>query len=56
MPTYAFLLPTGLQLLLSLHRNDGHQVFGNIAFDPDTEVNRHNNFRTFTDSLILLFR
>lgn len=32
------------------------QVFGNIALDDDTSINRHNNFRTFLQALMLLFR
>lgn len=34
----------------------GSQVFGNIRFNPDTEINRHNNFQSFIQSLMLLFR
>ena len=32
------------------------QVFGNIALDEETQINRHNNFRNFFSSLLLLFR
>ena len=32
------------------------QVFGNIELNPKQEINRHNNFRTFIQSLVLLFR
>lgn len=32
------------------------QVFGNIALDDETSINRHNNFRTFLQALMLLFR
>ena len=32
------------------------QVFGNMAFNPDTEYNRHNNFKTFMAGLQVLFR
>nr|CAD7439410.1 unnamed protein product [Timema bartmani] len=31
-------------------------VFGNIALDPDTSLSRHNNFRSFVQGLMLLFR
>nr|CAD7602983.1 unnamed protein product [Timema genevievae] len=31
-------------------------VFGNIALDPDTALSRHNNFRSFVQGLMLLFR
>lgn len=33
-----------------------HKVFGNIKFDPDTAIYRHNNFQSFFGSLLLLFR
>lgn len=32
------------------------KVFGNIKFDPDTSINRQNNFQSFFGSLMLLFR
>ena len=32
------------------------KVFGSLDFDPDTEYNRHNNFKTFFAGLCLLFR
>lgn len=32
------------------------QIFGNIRLDSGTEINRHNNFRTFIYSVGLLFR
>uniref|UniRef100_A0A6G1SHG2 Voltage-dependent calcium channel type A subunit alpha-1 n=1 Tax=Aceria tosichella TaxID=561515 RepID=A0A6G1SHG2_9ACAR len=32
------------------------QVFGNIAFSPDAQITRHNNFRNFIQGLMLLFR
>lgn len=32
------------------------QVFGNIDLNDDTSINRHNNFRTFLQALMLLFR
>jgi len=34
----------------------GMQVFGNIATDGDSALNRHNNFTTFLQALTLLFR
>ncbi|XP_064650227.1 voltage-dependent calcium channel type A subunit alpha-1-like isoform X7 [Lineus longissimus] len=34
----------------------GMQVFGNIQLSPDSDINRHNNFQTFTQALMLLFR
>ena len=32
------------------------QVFGNIRLDSKTAINRHNNFRSFFQALMLLFR
>jgi len=32
------------------------KVFGMIALNNKTSINRHNNFRTFPDALMLLFR
>lgn len=34
------------------------QLFGNIAIeeDGDSAINQHNNFRTFIQALMLLFR
>ena len=32
------------------------QVFGNMAFEPDSEYNRHNHFQTFQAGLLVLFR
>ncbi|GFO19989.1 voltage-dependent l-type calcium channel subunit alpha-1c, partial [Plakobranchus ocellatus] len=34
----------------------GMQVFGSIKLDSKTSINRHNNFRSFFQALILLFR
>jgi hypothetical protein len=31
-------------------------VFGNIALDPETEIWRNNNFRSFFEGVMLLFR
>lgn len=35
-----------------------YQLFGNIAIEEDGEcaINQHNNFRTFIQALMLLFR
>uniref|UniRef100_A0A0N5AJK0 Voltage-dependent calcium channel type A subunit alpha-1 n=1 Tax=Syphacia muris TaxID=451379 RepID=A0A0N5AJK0_9BILA len=43
-------------MLFYIYAIVGMQVFGNIWLDPSTELNRHNNFQTFFNSLILLFR
>lgn len=32
------------------------QVFGNIRLDSEGPINRHNNFQSFPQALILLFR
>lgn len=32
------------------------QVFGNIYLDQKTEINPHNNFQSFFNSVVLLFR
>ncbi|KAI1305266.1 Voltage-dependent calcium channel type A subunit alpha-1 [Halotydeus destructor] len=45
-----------IAMLFFIYAIIGMQVFGNIALDPDSEINRHNNFRRFVESLILLFR
>ncbi|XP_064108495.1 voltage-dependent calcium channel type A subunit alpha-1-like isoform X12 [Macrobrachium nipponense] len=34
----------------------GMQVFGNIDLDPTSAITRHNNFRKFTEGIMLLFR
>ncbi|KFM58575.1 Voltage-dependent calcium channel type A subunit alpha-1, partial [Stegodyphus mimosarum] len=45
-----------IAMLFFIYAIIGMQVFGNIQLDPDSEINRHNNFQTFVQSLILLFR
>nr|XP_042909199.1 voltage-dependent calcium channel type A subunit alpha-1 isoform X2 [Parasteatoda tepidariorum] len=45
-----------IAMLFFIYAIIGMQVFGNIQLNPDTEINRHNNFQTFVQSLILLFR
>lgn len=32
------------------------QVFGNLALSPEKAINRHNNFQSFIQGLMLLFR
>ncbi|KAL4219093.1 hypothetical protein ACF0H5_021676 [Mactra antiquata] len=34
----------------------GMQIFGNIRLDSTTAINRHNNFRSFLEAIMLLFR
>ncbi|XP_041370317.1 voltage-dependent calcium channel type A subunit alpha-1-like isoform X4 [Gigantopelta aegis] len=43
-------------MLFFIYAIIGMQVFGNIKLDSKTDINRHNNFRTFFQALILLFR
>ncbi|VDO98416.1 unnamed protein product [Soboliphyme baturini] len=43
-------------MLFFIYAVVGMQVFGNIELNSDTEINRHNNFQTFFNSVILLFR
>uniref|UniRef100_A0A5S6QUK1 Voltage-dependent calcium channel type A subunit alpha-1 n=1 Tax=Trichuris muris TaxID=70415 RepID=A0A5S6QUK1_TRIMR len=43
-------------MLFFIYAIVGMQVFGNIELNEDTEINRHNNFQTFFNSLVLLFR
>ncbi|TKR73038.1 hypothetical protein L596_020401 [Steinernema carpocapsae] len=43
-------------MLFFIYAIVGMQVFGNIWLDAQTELNRHNNFQSFFNSVILLFR
>uniref|UniRef100_A0AC34F530 EF-hand domain-containing protein n=1 Tax=Panagrolaimus sp. ES5 TaxID=591445 RepID=A0AC34F530_9BILA len=43
-------------MLFFIYAIIGMQVFGNIQLDPTTELNRHNNFQSFFNAVILLFR
>ncbi|XP_062714460.1 voltage-dependent calcium channel type A subunit alpha-1 isoform X4 [Aedes albopictus] len=45
-----------IAMLFFIYAIIGMQVFGNIELDPDTAISRHNNFRSFLDGLMLLFR
>ncbi|XP_031807713.1 voltage-dependent N-type calcium channel subunit alpha-1B isoform X5 [Sarcophilus harrisii] len=45
-----------IAMLFFIYAIIGMQVFGNIALDDETNINRHNNFRTFLQALMLLFR
>ena len=52
-------LPYVMMLMLMLffiYAIIGMQMFGNIAFDPETEIDRHNNFRNIFQAKIMLFR
>lgn len=43
-------------MLFFIYAIVGMQVFGNIWLDSTTEINRHNNFQSFFNGVILLFR
>nr|AAB60437.1 N-type calcium channel alpha1 subunit [Mus musculus] len=45
-----------IAMLFFIYAIIGMQVFGNSALDDDTSINRHNNFRTFLQAIMLLFR
>ncbi|XP_034935060.1 muscle calcium channel subunit alpha-1 isoform X4 [Chelonus insularis] len=43
-------------MLFFIYAVIGMQVFGKIALDNDTEINRNNNFQTFPQAVLILFR
>ncbi|XP_067130024.1 voltage-dependent calcium channel type A subunit alpha-1-like isoform X9 [Centruroides vittatus] len=45
-----------IAMLFFIYAIIGMQVFGNIELNSDTSITRHNNFRTFFQGLMLLFR
>uniref|UniRef100_A0A8D2JBL9 Voltage-dependent R-type calcium channel subunit alpha n=1 Tax=Varanus komodoensis TaxID=61221 RepID=A0A8D2JBL9_VARKO len=45
-----------IAMLFFIYAIIGMQVFGNIRLEEDSHINRHNNFRSFLGSLMLLFR
>uniref|UniRef100_A0A336JZB9 Voltage-dependent calcium channel type A subunit alpha-1 n=1 Tax=Culicoides sonorensis TaxID=179676 RepID=A0A336JZB9_CULSO len=45
-----------IAMLFFIYAIIGMQVFGNISLDPSSSITRHNNFRSFVDGLMLLFR
>ncbi|KYO24256.1 voltage-dependent R-type calcium channel subunit alpha-1E [Alligator mississippiensis] len=45
-----------IAMLFFIYAIIGMQVFGNIKLDEGSHINRHNNFRSFLASLMLLFR
>ncbi|XP_061892790.1 voltage-dependent P/Q-type calcium channel subunit alpha-1A isoform X15 [Entelurus aequoreus] len=47
-----------IAMLFFIYAIIGMQLFGNIAIeeDGDSAINQHNNFRTFVQALMLLFR
>ncbi|GIY07174.1 hypothetical protein CDAR_393412 [Caerostris darwini] len=45
-----------IAMLFFIYAVIGMQVFGKIALDPDTEIHRNNNFQTFPQAVLVLFR
>ncbi|XP_041974503.1 voltage-dependent calcium channel type A subunit alpha-1 isoform X13 [Aricia agestis] len=45
-----------IAMLFFIYAIIGMQVFGNIELIADSDMNRHNNFRSFIQALMLLFR
>ncbi|XP_052334583.1 voltage-dependent N-type calcium channel subunit alpha-1B-like isoform X3 [Oncorhynchus keta] len=45
-----------IAMLFFIYAIIGMQVFGNIELNEDTAITHHNNFRTFLQALMLLFR
>ena len=43
-------------LLYSTLLHPYEQMFGNIHLDPRYQINRHNNFQSFPQAILLLFR
>nr|XP_042903627.1 voltage-dependent calcium channel type D subunit alpha-1 isoform X3 [Parasteatoda tepidariorum] len=45
-----------IALLFFIYAVVGMQVFGKIALNPETEIHRNNNFQTFPQAVLVLFR
>ena len=45
-----------MMMLFFIYAIIGMQMFGNIAFDPNTAIDRHNNFRNIFQGFLMLFR
>ncbi|XP_034035578.1 voltage-dependent R-type calcium channel subunit alpha-1E-like isoform X2 [Thalassophryne amazonica] len=45
-----------IAMLFFIYAIIGMQVFGNIKLSEETHINQHNNFKTFSGALMLLFR
>ncbi|GFV47489.1 muscle calcium channel subunit alpha-1 [Trichonephila clavipes] len=45
-----------IAMLFFIYAVIGMQVFGKIALDPSTEIHRNNNFQTFPQAVLVLFR
>ncbi|KAM7388240.1 hypothetical protein PAMP_024431 [Pampus punctatissimus] len=44
-----------IAMLFFIYAIIGMQVFGNIKLNEETHINQHNNFKTFSGALMLLF-
>ncbi|XP_043990096.1 voltage-dependent R-type calcium channel subunit alpha-1E-like isoform X2 [Gambusia affinis] len=45
-----------IAMLFFIYAIIGMQVFGNIKLNDESHINQHNNFKTFSSALMLLFR
>ncbi|XP_076161115.1 voltage-dependent calcium channel type A subunit alpha-1 isoform X13 [Ptiloglossa arizonensis] len=45
-----------IAMLFFIYAIIGMQIFGNIALDPESSITKHNNFQSFIQGLMLLFR
>uniref|UniRef100_A0A3B4T340 Calcium voltage-gated channel subunit alpha1 E n=1 Tax=Seriola dumerili TaxID=41447 RepID=A0A3B4T340_SERDU len=45
-----------IAMLFFIYAIIGMQVFGNIKLNEETHIHQHNNFKTFSGALMLLFR
>ena len=45
-----------MMMLFFIYAIIGMQLFGNIAFDASTAIDRHNNFRNIFQGFLMLFR
>ncbi|XP_037625796.1 voltage-dependent R-type calcium channel subunit alpha-1E isoform X2 [Sebastes umbrosus] len=45
-----------IAMLFFIYAIIGMQVFGNIKLDEETHITQHNNFKSFSGALMLLFR
>ena len=43
-------------MLFFIYAIVGMQMFGNIALNPNTAIERHNNFRHIGQAFMMLFR
>lgn len=43
-------------MLFFIYAVIGMQVFGKIKLDPETHIHRNNNFQTFPQAVLVLFR